>query len=145
MEDNKKEQELPEEPLEEPPVEPLEELPEELALQMPYAKRAAEALGFTIIEKEGYEADDILGTLSAHANDSGEDVLSLIMTGDKDSLQLINDKTAILLATNVDYIYFDRNAFYDKAKKLKVYTFCNFYGCPYFCSTYSYHFGLVYR
>ncbi len=89
-------------------------MPEELALQMPYAKRAAEALGFTIIEKEGYEADDILGTLSAHANDSGEDVLSLIMTGDKDSLQLIGDKTAILLATNVDYIYFDRNAFYDK-------------------------------
>lgn len=89
-------------------------MPEELALQMPYAKRVAEALGFMIIEKEGYEADDILGTLSAHANDHGEEVLSLLMTGDKDSLQLINDKTAILLATNVDYIYFDRNAFFDK-------------------------------
>ena len=89
-------------------------MPEELALQMPYAKRVAEALGFTIIEKEGYEADDILGSLANHANDSGEDVLSLIMTGDKDSLQLINDKTAILLATNVDYVYFDRNAFREK-------------------------------
>ena len=89
-------------------------MPEELAVQMPYAKRAVEALGFTIIEKEGYEADDILGTLSAHANDSGEDVLSLLMTGDKDSLQLIGDKTAVLLATNVDYVYFDRNAFREK-------------------------------
>ncbi len=89
-------------------------MPEELAIQLPYAKRAANALGFTIIEKEGYEADDILGTLSAHANDSGEDVLTLVMTGDKDSLQLISDKTAILLATNVDYIYFDRDAFYAK-------------------------------
>ena len=89
-------------------------MPEELALQMPYAKRVAESLGFTIIEKEGYEADDILGSLANHANDSGEDVLSLIMTGDKDSLQLINDKTAILLATNVDYVYFDRTAFREK-------------------------------
>ena len=89
-------------------------MPEELALQMPYAKRVAEALGFTIIEKEGYEADDILGSLANHANDSGEDVLSLIMTGDKDSLQLINDQTAILLATNVDYVYFDRAAFREK-------------------------------
>ncbi len=89
-------------------------MPEELALQMPYAKRVAEALGFTIIEKEGYEADDILGSLANHANDSGEDVLSLIMTGDKDSLQLINDKTVILLATNVDYVYFDRDAFREK-------------------------------
>lgn len=89
-------------------------MPEELALQMPYAKRVAEALGFTIVEKEGYEADDILGSLANHANDSGEDVLSLIMTGDKDSLQLINDQTAILLATNVDYVYFDRAAFREK-------------------------------
>ncbi len=89
-------------------------MPEELALQMPYAKRVAEALGFTIIEREGYEADDILGSLANHANDSGEDVLSLIMTGDKDSLQLINDKTSILLATNVDYVYFDRAAFREK-------------------------------
>ena len=50
-------------------------MPEELALQMPYAKRVAEALGFTIIEKEDYEADDILGSIANHANDSGEDVL----------------------------------------------------------------------
>ena len=89
-------------------------MPEELALQMPYAKRVAQALGFTVIEKEGYEADDILGTLSAHANDSDQDVLSLIMTGDRDSLQLINSKTVILLATNADYIYFDRAAFNEK-------------------------------
>ena len=42
---------------------------EELAVQLPYAKRAANALGFTIIEKEGYEADDIIGTLIKKADE----------------------------------------------------------------------------
>ena len=87
-------------------------MPEELAIQMPYAKRAAEALGFTVIEKEGYEADDILGSLANRAK--GEDIKTLIMTGDRDSLQLIDDNTVVLLATNTDYIYFDRSAFLEK-------------------------------
>lgn len=89
-------------------------MPEELAVQMPYAKRAVEAMGFTIIEKPGYEADDILGTLSAKADDFEEDILTLVMTGDRDSLQLIGDKTVVLLATNTDYIYYDRAAFVEK-------------------------------
>ncbi|MGM9642842.1 MAG: DNA polymerase, partial [Eubacteriales bacterium] len=89
-------------------------MPEELAVQMPYAKRAVEAMGFTVIEKPGYEADDILGTLSANAAKDSEDILTLVMTGDRDSLQLIGDKTVVLLATNTDYIYFDRAAFVEK-------------------------------
>lgn len=89
-------------------------MPEELALQMPYAKKAAEALGFTIIEKPGYEADDILGTLAKKASTSEEEILTLLMTGDRDSLQLISDSTVVLLATNSDYIYFDRAAFVEK-------------------------------
>ena len=79
---------------------------------MPYAHTAARALGFTIIEKEGYEADDILGSLALKASSSGH--RTLIMTGDRDSLQLINDNTIVLLATNSDYIYFDEEAFIGK-------------------------------
>ncbi len=89
-------------------------MPEELAIQMPYAKKAAESMGFTVIEKPGYEADDILGSLAASANKADEDIFTLVMTGDRDSLQLINDKTVVLLATNTDYIYFDRAAFFEK-------------------------------
>lgn len=89
-------------------------MPEELALQMPYAKKAAQALGFTIIEKPGYEADDILGTLAKKACNCENDILTLLMTGDKDSLQLISDSTVVLLATNSDYVYFDRSAFVEK-------------------------------
>lgn len=89
-------------------------MPEDLAVQMPYAKQAAEALGFTIIEKEGYEADDILGTLATAASASSEDVRTLIMTGDRDSLQLISDNVNVLLATNNDYVLFDRSAFLEK-------------------------------
>ena len=89
-------------------------MPDDLRVQMPYAKRAAEALGFTVIEKEGYEADDVLGTLAQNALNSGEEVLTYIMTGDRDSLQLINQNTVVLLATNNDYLYFDYATFVEK-------------------------------
>ena len=89
-------------------------MPDDLAIQMPYAKKAVETLGFTVIEKEGYEADDILGTLAENASKSDEDIITYIMTGDRDSLQLINDSIIVLLATNTDYIYFDRSAFNEK-------------------------------
>ncbi|MBR3963935.1 MAG: DNA polymerase I [Clostridia bacterium] len=88
-------------------------MPEELAAQMEYAHKVVRALGFHIIEKEGYEADDILGTLAAYGDAAG-DVQTLIMTGDRDSLQLISEHTAVLLATNNDYVYFDRDAFFEK-------------------------------
>ena len=89
-------------------------MPDDLRVQMPYAKRAVEALGFTVIEKPGYEADDVLGTLSVMAKESGEDIITYVMTGDRDSLQLIDDNTVVLLATNNDYLYFDRDAFAEK-------------------------------
>ena len=89
-------------------------MPDDLAVQMPYAKQAVKALGFTVIEKEGYEADDILGTLAEKAKSCEEEIVSYIMTGDRDSLQLICDSTVVLLATNTDYIYFDRSAFNEK-------------------------------
>lgn len=86
-------------------------MPDELAAQFPYAKQALKALGISIVEKEGYEADDILGTFAATA---GEDIKTFILTGDRDSLQLIDDKTTVLLATNAEPITFDREMFSEK-------------------------------
>ncbi len=86
-------------------------MPEELAEQFPYAKQAVAAMGITVLEKAGYEADDILGTLSEMAD---ADTHTYILTGDRDSLQLINDKTTVLLATNAEPLTFDRAAFVEK-------------------------------
>lgn len=86
-------------------------MPDELAAQFPYAKQAVGVLGLTVLEKEGYEADDILGTLAYMAD---SDTHTYILTGDRDSLQLINDKTTVLLATNNEPVTFDRAAFFEK-------------------------------
>lgn len=87
-------------------------MPPELAEQLEYAKNACRALGFTIIEKEGYEADDILGTLSTVAKSNG--AFSYIVTGDRDSLQLVGSDANVLLATNTDYVKYDVAAFSEK-------------------------------
>ena len=84
-------------------------MPEELALQLPLAKDCMRAMGISVVEKEGYEADDILGTLSAAA--TGEGIRSYLLTGDRDSLQLINDDVTVLLATNKETVNFNRDKF----------------------------------
>ncbi len=71
-------------------------MPDELRSQMPILKDLLSALGYKVVEKEGYEADDILGTLSVQCK--GDD-LCFIATGDRDSLQLISDNTKVLLAS----------------------------------------------
>lgn len=70
-------------------------MPVELAEQFPVLKELLTALGFKIITLEGYEADDILGTLAADCTDDDE---CFIATGDRDSLQLVNEKVKVLLA-----------------------------------------------
>ena len=87
-------------------------MPDELAQQLPYAKEMCAALGMAVISKEGYEADDILGTYARMASD--EEVFAYVLTGDRDSLQLIGEKVNILLATNNDTITFDSAAFLEK-------------------------------
>ncbi|MBQ6702100.1 MAG: DNA polymerase I [Clostridia bacterium] len=87
-------------------------MPDELKMQMPYAKKTADALGFAVLEKEGYEADDILGTLAAMGEREGIEVF--VLTGDRDSLQLISDTTKVLLAGNADTVVFDREKFFEK-------------------------------
>ena len=89
-------------------------MPEELAAQMPIAKQIVPMLGLHVLELEGYEADDILGTLAAMARKYGEDCRALILTGDRDSLQLIDATTNVLLATNQDTLVMDRDAFFAK-------------------------------
>ena len=86
--------------------------PPELLEQIPYAKDCLRALGFNVLELAGYEADDILGTLAKTAE--REDCEAYVLTGDRDSLQLISDKTTILLATNTDTIAMNTDAFVEK-------------------------------
>ena len=71
-------------------------MPEELAVQLPLVKELLTDLGYKIVEKEGYEADDILGTLAQHCKNDGDECV--IATGDRDSLQLVGDGVTVLLA-----------------------------------------------
>ena len=70
-------------------------MPEELAQQMPVIKDLLRAMGYKLIECAGWEADDIIGTLAKSCKD---DDLCCIATGDRDSLQLVDDKVNVLLA-----------------------------------------------
>ncbi len=70
-------------------------MPEELKTQFPIIKQWLSLAGYTCVECEGFEADDILGTLSAAAQTSGN--TCIIATGDRDSLQLVSDSTHVLL------------------------------------------------
>ena len=72
-------------------------MPEELHQQLQPLKDLLTLLGYTIITKEGYEADDILGTLSHACKVNGDECV--LATGDRDSLQLINDKVTVRLAS----------------------------------------------
>ena len=70
-------------------------MPEELAGQMPVLKEVLRTMNVAILEKEGYEADDIIGTVVTKAKENG--IYSIILTGDRDSLQLINENTVVYL------------------------------------------------
>lgn len=85
-------------------------MPEDLAVQLPWAKKTAAAMGFRVIECEGWEADDVLGTLAA-MGDRAEDVHSYILTGDRDSLQLITERTSVILVKTKEDILYDPAGF----------------------------------
>lgn len=68
-------------------------MPEELAAQIPILKETLDAMGIRRYELEGYEADDILGTAARICEEKGWECS--VVTGDKDSLQLISDKTTV--------------------------------------------------
>ncbi len=87
-------------------------MPEELAVQMPYAKRVAEALGLAVVELAGYEADDILGTLAQNFSSRG--VECVLVTGDRDSYQLVSDRVTVHLAANNETRIMDVRAIYEQ-------------------------------
>ena len=68
-------------------------MPDELVLQLPRIREATEALNLPSLEKEGYEADDVIGTLAKKGEENGMNVW--IVTGDKDMFQLVSDKVKI--------------------------------------------------
>lgn len=70
-----------------------EKTPPELSQQFPLLKELLTAFGIAQFELEGYEADDIIGTLTKRADEAGRAVL--VVTGDKDMLQLASDKVTI--------------------------------------------------
>ena len=76
-------------------------MPDELAMQMPLIKDILRDMGISVIECPGFEADDILGTLAASC---GENDSAYILTGDRDSLQLITDNVTVLLHTTKELI-----------------------------------------
>ena len=79
-------------------------MPEELAMQLPVVKELLSVMGIPVIECEGYEADDILGTLSAECEKKGYECI--IATGDRDSFQLVTEKVTVnLAATKEDVLY----------------------------------------
>ncbi|MBR6717679.1 MAG: DNA polymerase I [Oscillospiraceae bacterium] len=84
-------------------------MPEELAMQLPYTKQILEAMGYPVVTCAGWEADDILGTLSAACAAAGEDCV--LLTGDRDNLQLIGEHVSVRLATNKEPVLYDTAKF----------------------------------
>ncbi len=84
-------------------------MPEELAMQMPYLKQLLGLLGIPILSLEGYEADDLLGTLASLCEDASAECI--VMTGDRDSLQLVSDRVTVHLVTNRETIPFTPEQF----------------------------------
>ena len=72
-------------------------MPDELRMQIPVLKEVLEQMNIPRYEKEGYEADDLIGTISRRCEAEGWDCV--IVTGDKDSLQLITEHTKVKLVT----------------------------------------------
>jgi len=69
-------------------------MPDEMRSQMARVRQVVETLGIPVFEREGYEADDLLGTLARQAGEQGVD--TLIVTGDMDLLQLVDEHTRVL-------------------------------------------------
>lgn len=87
--------------------------PEDLLAQFDDAKEVLRLLGLHVLERPGYEADDIQGTIAKMAH-GAPDTFSYVLSGDRDLLQLIDDKVTVLLATNADTLEMHRDEFFAK-------------------------------
>ena len=88
------------------------ETPDDLKCQFPIAKEILKAMNIKSLELEGYEADDIIGTLAKMIDDE-EGYEGLIVSSDKDLLQLISDKVTVKLLKSKDYIMMNHDTFVD--------------------------------
>ncbi|MDR1815453.1 MAG: hypothetical protein LBR00_02065, partial [Clostridiales Family XIII bacterium] len=69
--------------------------PDELHMQIPYVKDILDAMGIAVLEADGFEADDLIGTVCKRAEEAGLE--PLVITGDRDELQLVSERTSVLL------------------------------------------------
>lgn len=88
------------------------ETPDDLKVQFPVAKKILTAMGIKYLECAGYEADDIIGTISMWCEKDPE-YEALIVSSDKDLLQLISDETVVKLLKTKDYIWMNKKTFND--------------------------------
>ena len=94
-------------------------MPDELAAQLPVTKQVLDAMGLVRCELAGYEADDLIGTISRRADKHGDSCV--IVTGDRDSLQLVGGGTTVrLVSTKMGQTVYDK---YDTAFFLEKYGF----------------------
>lgn len=89
-------------------------MPPELAMEIPFLKDILSAMNIKQLEMDGWEADDLIGTIAARAEEKG--LTPLIITGDKDELQLATDKTSVLITKKgiSEFDIYDKNTFIDK-------------------------------
>jgi DNA polymerase I len=78
-------------------------MPDDLSAQIPLIKETTAAFNIPIFEKQGFEADDILGTVASKVSKQGIDVY--IVTGDKDALQLVNDDVYVYSVHQEGFVY----------------------------------------
>ncbi len=79
-------------------------MPEELAVQMPILKEMLDSMGIYRMELQGFEADDLIGTVAHTCSTQG--VENFVVTGDQDALQLVTEKTTVLIKGRKKEIYY---------------------------------------
>ena len=89
-------------------------MPPELSMQLPLLKEVLSAMNIKMLECEEYEADDIIGTIAKKAESEGLE--PVIITGDKDELQLATDRTKVVITKKgvSEFEIYDRQAMIDK-------------------------------
>ncbi len=87
-------------------------MPEDLAQQLPIIKDILRLLGVPVLTLEGYEADDILGSVSRLFDENGD--MTYILSGDRDILQLIKENVTVRLVTTKETLSYDEAVFFEK-------------------------------
>jgi DNA polymerase-1 len=88
------------------------EMPDELRMQFGVAKTILDNMGIKYFETDGYEADDIIGTFSNMIDDT-KDYMGVIISSDRDLLQLISDRVEVKLLKTQDYIRMNKDTFFE--------------------------------